>query len=147
MVLLAAVPYLDFPLLLRLVPRDAARAAGAPPGAGGTSRAELDEEALHRHLYSPQTDSRDSICQPNPFLYTIRGIQGDVSPEAYDLGDGTEIVPGRAARKLAAYLSSLRQNYELPEMPNVVEPEIEIVPIAPIVSSVADAENNESTDE
>ena len=111
------------------------------------SRGELDEEALHRHLYSPQADSSESICQPNPFLYTIRAIQGDVSPEAYDLGNGTEMVPGRSARKLAAYLGSLRQNYELPEMPNIIEPEIEIVPIAPPVPAAASAENNESSDE
>ena len=30
------------------------------------TRKELTEEALHRHLYSPQADSPDSICQPNP---------------------------------------------------------------------------------
>ena len=84
---------------------------------------------MHRRLFSPQNASPDSVCQPNPFLYERRDIQGNVSENAYDLGDRTEIVPGRQARKLVAYLQSLRQDYELPEMPFVVEPEIEIFPV------------------
>ena len=76
-----------------------------------------EESALHLHLYSPQADLPDSICQPNPFLYEVRIIQGDKSEGAYDLGDGSEIVPSREARKLVAYLKSLNQEYKLPEMP------------------------------
>ena len=120
-----------------------------PDLANEGTRKELTEESLHRRLFSPQTALPDSICQPNPFLYERREIQGDASTDAYDLGDGTEIVPGREARKLVAYLGSLRQDYELPEMPFVVEPEIEIVPIQLLVPPPAPVvpENNDTSDE
>ncbi len=120
-----------------------------PDLANAGTRNELTEEALHRRLFSPQAALPDSICQPNPFLYERSEIQGDASADAYDLGDGTEIVPGREARKLVAYLGSLRQDYELPEMPFVVEPEIEIAPIPLPVppSAPVTSENNDTTDE
>lgn len=94
-----------------------------PDLANAGTRKELTEEALHLRLFSPQNASPDSVCQPNPFLYERSEIRGDVSGNAYDLGDGTQIAPGREAMKLVAYLSSLRQDYELPEMPFLVEPE------------------------
>ena len=112
------------------------------------TRKELTEEALLRHLYSPQADSADSICQPNPYLFKHKEIKGDVSEGALDLGDGTEIFPTRDARKLVGYLQSLRQDYELPEMPFLVEPEIEIIAApAPISATVPTSENNETSNE
>jgi cytochrome c oxidase cbb3-type subunit 2 len=118
-----------------------------PDLANAGTRKELTEEALHRRLYSPQIEFPDSTCQPNPFLYDRRKIQGDVSEGAYDLQDGTEIIPGRAARKLVAYLSSLRQDYELPEMPFLIEPEIVIRPVSLLVPPSSTSENNGSSDE
>lgn len=111
------------------------------------TRKELTEEALHRHLYSPQADSPDSICQPNPYLFERREIKGETSEGALDLGDGTEISPTRDARKLVGYLKSLRQDYELPEMPFVVEPEIVLLPSPPAIPVAPTSENNETSDE
>ena len=92
-----------------------------PDLANAGTRDELTQEALYLHLYSPQADSPDSICQPNPFLFEVREIEGDKTLGAIDLGNGNEILPGPRAMKLVAYLRSLRQDYDLPEMPMQVE--------------------------
>ncbi len=113
------------------------------------TRENFTEEALHLHLYSPQADSPGSICQPNPFLYQHSDIQGDLSEGAFNLGNGSQIVPTRRARKLVAYLKSLRQDYELPEMPFLVEPEIKIIPapLPPVVSAASASDDNATSDE
>tara|TARA_Y100000588_G_scaffold27689_1_gene27081 strand:- start:9967 stop:10218 length:252 start_codon:yes stop_codon:yes gene_type:complete len=54
-------------------------------------------------------------------LYEVREIEGDKTPGAIDLGNGNEILPRPRAMKLVAYLRSLRQDYDLPEMPMQVE--------------------------
>ena len=113
------------------------------------TRENFTEEALHLHLYSPQADSPGSICQPNPFLYQHSDIQGDLSEGAFNLGNGSQIVPTRRARKLVAYLKSLRQDYELPEMPFLVEPKIKIIPapLPPVVSAASASDDNATSDE
>ena len=111
------------------------------------TRSELTEKSLHRHLYSPQADFPDSICQPNPFLFDRKDIDGDVSANGLSLGDGTEIIPNKDARKLVAYLKSLRQDYELPEMPFVVEPPMALAPVTPQNEGDASPENNQTSDE
>jgi len=121
-----------------------------PDLANAGTREELTENALHKHLYSPQADSPESICQPNPFLFERNAIQGDRSSGSLDLGDGTEIKPKRDAHKLVAYVKSLRQDYELPEMPFLVDPPIVIVPIpppAPAAEEGESPENNQTSDE
>lgn len=117
-----------------------------PDLANAGTRDELTQEALHLHLYSPQADSPESICQPNPFLYEVREIQGDKTPGALDLGNGNEILPGPRSMKLVAYLRSLRQDYELPEMPIQVDlPDAAGPPTRPAPAIVStDSENNES---
>lgn len=78
----------------------------------------------YQHLYNPQITSVGSIMPPFPFLFKVqkisdmRGPSPDAVtlPEAYALETGYELVPTQRGRDLVAYLMSLRQNYELPEM-------------------------------
>jgi cytochrome c oxidase cbb3-type subunit 2 len=78
----------------------------------------------HQHLYNPQITSPGSTMPPFAFLYEVRPISATrgPSPDALELpaafhpGDGYEVVPTARARELVAYLMSLRQDYELPEM-------------------------------
>jgi cytochrome c oxidase cbb3-type subunit II len=76
----------------------------------------------HKHLYAPRSVANWSTMPAFRYLYEVRPIQGQRSPEALDLapGDapppGYEVVPTENARALVAYLISLRQDYSLPEV-------------------------------
>ncbi|MEM1059217.1 MAG: cbb3-type cytochrome c oxidase subunit II [Verrucomicrobiota bacterium] len=78
----------------------------------------------HQHLYAPRSIYPNSTMPNYAFLYDVREIQGQGSPEAIqDLPPenapppGYEIVPTQEARDLVAYLLSLKRNYPLPEVP------------------------------
>lgn len=84
------------------------------------------DEWLHRHLYDPQATVPGSICSPNPFLYEVKDEATTATIEVHDHqgahddhdenGSLRHIVPTLRAQKIVAYLQSLGQNYELPEM-------------------------------
>lgn len=78
----------------------------------------------HLHLYNPQITSPGSIMPPYRYLYEVRKIGDEPSPDALKIPDtfpedqppaGYEIVPTMRAKALVAYLQSLKLNYELPE--------------------------------
>ncbi len=78
----------------------------------------------YQHLYNPQITSPGSTMPPFAFLFEVRPISElrGPSPDAIEIparfhpGPGLEVVPTRRARDLVAYLMSLQQDYELPEM-------------------------------
>ncbi|MCD8481866.1 MAG: cbb3-type cytochrome c oxidase subunit II [Verrucomicrobia bacterium] len=78
----------------------------------------------HQHLYNPQITSPGSTMPPYAFLYEVRPINPVTgpSPIAIDLPaqwalpEGYELIPTRRALDLVAYLMSLHQDYELPEI-------------------------------
>jgi cbb3-type cytochrome oxidase cytochrome c subunit len=76
-----------------------------------------------RHLYAPRLEVKDSPMPPYRYLFTMRRIGWQPSPDALQLpGEfapppGFEIVPKPEARALVAYLSSLRTDAVLFEAP------------------------------
>ena len=84
------------------------------------------DEWLHRHLFDPQATVPGSICSPSPFLFEVKGEATSGTIEVHDdHGDHSghhesetsrHIFPTLRAQKIVAYLQSLGQNYELPEM-------------------------------
>ncbi len=92
---------------------------------GGRFAGDGGREWHHQHLYNPQLTSKGSIMPPYPFLYEVREIQGQPSPDAvkipadspYSPGPGYEVIPTRRAVALVEYLLSLKVDYSLPEAP------------------------------
>ncbi|MGB0344910.1 MAG: cbb3-type cytochrome c oxidase subunit II, partial [Coraliomargarita sp.] len=92
---------------------------------GGRFAGDGGREWHHQHLYNPRTVSKDSIMPPYPFLYEVREIEGEPSPDAvkipadspYSPGPGREVIPTRRAVALVEYLLSLKVDYSLPEAP------------------------------
>lgn len=84
------------------------------------------DEWLHRHLFDPQATVPGSICSPSPFLFEVKDEATSGTIEVHDdHGDHSghhesetsrHIFPTLRAQKIVAYLQSLGQNYELPEM-------------------------------
>jgi len=84
------------------------------------------EEWLHSHLFDPQATVPGSICPPSPFLYEIKDEATSGTFEVHNHHDAhsdsnvsepsRHIFPTLRAQKIVAYLQSLGQNYELPEM-------------------------------
>jgi len=79
----------------------------------------------HKHLYAPRSISPWSTMPNYAFLYEVREIQGQGSPEAiqdlpeqYAPPEGYEVVPTQQARDLVAYLLSLKRNYPVPNVPS-----------------------------
>lgn len=78
----------------------------------------------YQHLYNPQITSPGSTMPPFAFLYRVQPISESrgPSPDAIEIpaafhpGEGLEVIPTQRARDLVAYLLSLHQDYELPEM-------------------------------
>jgi cytochrome c oxidase cbb3-type subunit 2 len=78
----------------------------------------------YQHLYNPQITSPGSTMPPYPFLFEVKEVSETrgPSPDAIELpddyhpGEGLELVPTQRGRDLVAYLMSLQQDYELPEM-------------------------------
>lgn len=74
---------------------------------------------LHQHLYEPQSVVSDSICPPSPFLYetTEEAKEGSIEiPPRQEGGQPRHVIPSFRANRIVAYLKSLNQDYELPEM-------------------------------
>ncbi len=79
------------------------------------------------HLYDPQLTSRGSIMPPYRFLFEMRKIVGQPSPDALNLPatytdgeplpkdslppEGYEVVPTERAKSLVAYLSQRKDTY------------------------------------
>ncbi|MCC5831175.1 MAG: cbb3-type cytochrome c oxidase subunit II [Phycisphaeraceae bacterium] len=74
----------------------------------------------HLHLYDPRIVSPGSIMPPFGYLYELRPIGDQPSPDALTLRgghappEGMEVVPTRRARALVAYLLSLDRTYDIP---------------------------------
>jgi cytochrome c oxidase cbb3-type subunit 2 len=75
------------------------------------------------HLYAPQSVTKNSAMPPFRFLFETKKIGDAPSPDALNLPmefaspAGYEVVPKPAAKQLAAYLLSLRQDVPLYEAP------------------------------
>jgi cytochrome c oxidase cbb3-type subunit 2 len=75
------------------------------------------------HLYTPQSVVKDSTLPPFRYLFEVRKIRSEPSPDALKLPAefaptaGYEVVPKPEAKELAAYLLSLRANVPLYSAP------------------------------
>jgi cytochrome c oxidase cbb3-type subunit 2 len=74
------------------------------------------------HLYNPTITSQGSLMPPYTFLYEKREIKGSETSESalklppeFAVETGYEVIPGRRADALVAYLMSLKLDYDLPE--------------------------------
>jgi cbb3-type cytochrome oxidase cytochrome c subunit len=88
-----------------------------------------DANLLLRHLYAPQSVTKDSLMPPYRFLFEKRKIGRYPSPDALHFDDpafappaGYEIVPKPEALALVAYLMSLHADAPLFEAPMSVAP-------------------------
>jgi cytochrome c oxidase cbb3-type subunit 2 len=77
---------------------------------------EYSKEWLHQHLFMPQTLVDGSICQPSPFLYDVSDEPSEGYIESKSDDNTIFIKPSFRANRLVAYLESLKQDYELPEI-------------------------------
>ena len=77
---------------------------------------EYSPEWLHQHLFMPQTLVDGSICQPSPFLYDVSDEPSEGYIESKSDDKTIFIKPSFRANRLVAYLESLKQDYELPEI-------------------------------
>lgn len=88
----------------------------------GARRAERDWHL--QHFYNPRTVTQGSNMPAYPFLFETRKIVGQRSHQALDLPaefappESYEVVPTRKAEALAAYMLSLRIDYDLKEAPS-----------------------------
>jgi len=79
------------------------------------------------HLFNPQINSPGSNMPAYSFLYDTREIVGEAStraleiPEGFAPPDGYEVIPTRKAESLAAYMLSLKVDYDLNEAPKSLE--------------------------
>jgi cytochrome c oxidase cbb3-type subunit 2 len=93
------------------------------PDLSNVGRRQPSAEWHHKHLYHPQAVSPGSAMPPFRFLYQLRKVAGEPSPDALKLDPadapppGWEVVPTPDARALVAYLLSLDRSYALPEAP------------------------------
>lgn len=77
---------------------------------------EFSKEWLHQHLFMPQSIVEGSICQPSPFLYeTFEELKENTIETTID-DQKIFIKPSLRANRIVAYLESLKQDYELPEI-------------------------------
>ena len=77
------------------------------------------EEWFHRHLFEPQSIFPESLCPPTPFLYKKieEPTTADIEIASTDDSEGSRFVrPTVRSNRLVAYLMSLKQDYELPEV-------------------------------
>ena len=80
---------------------------------------EYSDEWLHQHLFEPQSMIPSSLCPPSPFLYgeINEPVHTDIEVTSVEDVDSTRhIRPSLRANRLVAYLKSLKQDYELPEV-------------------------------
>ena len=92
-----------------------------PDLANAGARADANWQLLH--LYAPKSEVKGSAMPPFRYLFEVRKIGREPSPDALKLPPefappaGYEVVPRPEARDLAAYLSSLRANAPLYSAP------------------------------
>jgi len=80
---------------------------------------EYSDEWLHQHLFEPQSMIPSSLCPPSPFLYDEidEPFHSDIEVSSGLDEDNTRYIrPSIRADRLVAYLQSLKQDYELPEV-------------------------------
>ena len=80
---------------------------------------DYSDEWLHQHLFEPQSMIPSSLCPPSPFLYDEidEPSHADIEVTSEEDEDNTRYIrPSIRANRLVAYLQSLKQNYELPEV-------------------------------
>ena len=80
---------------------------------------EYSDEWLHQHLFEPQSMIPSSLCPPSPFLYgeIYEPVHTDIEVTSVEDDDSTRYIrPSLRANRLVAYLQSLKQDYELPEV-------------------------------
>ena len=80
---------------------------------------DYSDEWLHQHLFEPQSMIPSSLCPPSPFLYDEidEPSHADIEVNSEEDEDNTRYIrPSIRANRLVAYLQSLKQNYELPEV-------------------------------
>jgi len=80
---------------------------------------EYSDEWLHQHLFEPQSMIPSSLCPPSPFLYDEidEPFHSDIEVSFGLDEDNTRYIrPSIRADRLVAYLQSLKQDYELPEV-------------------------------
>jgi cytochrome c oxidase cbb3-type subunit 2 len=77
---------------------------------------EYSTEWLHQHLFMPQSLVDGSICQPSPFLYDVSKEPSEGYIESKSDDKTVYIKPSFRANRIVAYLESLKQDYELPEI-------------------------------
>ena len=84
---------------------------------------EYSDEWLHQHLFEPQSLVPSSLCPPSPFLYSEieDGADSDILVTSED--SDRFIRPSIRANRLVAYLQALKQDYELPEISFIEDPE------------------------
>ena len=91
---------------------------------------EYSDEWLHQHLFEPQSMIPSSLCPPSPFLYDEidEPVHTDIEVTSLEDEDSTRYIrPSLRANRLVAYLQSLKQDYELPEVTFVELPSEEEV--------------------
>ena len=91
---------------------------------------DYSDEWLHQHLFEPQSLVEDSICPPSPFLYETKDEPSANTILIKNDKEDKHIVPSLRAERIVAYLQSLKQDYELPEISFVEEPKISADEIA-----------------
>jgi cytochrome c oxidase cbb3-type subunit 2 len=80
---------------------------------------DYSDEWLHQHLFEPQSMIPSSLCPPSPFLYDEidEPSHADIEVTSEEDEDIIRYIrPSIRANRLVAYLQSLKQNYELPEV-------------------------------
>ncbi len=79
---------------------------------------EYSDEWFHQHLFEPQSLVKDSVCPPNPFLYEVvnKSTPPTIKVESIRNNEVRFISPSLRANQIVAYLKSLKQDYELPEI-------------------------------
>lgn len=83
-----------------------------------------DREWHLQHLFNPQITSPNSNMPPFKYLFETRQIVGQRSNRALDLPseyaapNGYEVVPKPEAEALAAYMLSLKLDYDIEEAPS-----------------------------
>ena len=94
---------------------------------------EYSDEWLHQHLFEPQSMDPSSLCPPSPYLYDEinEPVHTDIEVTSVVDEDSTRYIrPSLRANRLVAYLQSLKQDYELPEVTFVELPaEEEVVKV------------------
>jgi len=91
---------------------------------------DYSDEWFHQHLFEPQSIIPSSLCPPSPFLYDEidEPVHADIEVTSeLDVDKTRYIRPSIRASRLVAYLQSLKQDYELPEVAFVDQPVEELV--------------------